>query len=99
MRGAFQAMWSGRVDRNWAREHHSLWYREIAEGVDTTGERDQPRAAHGAAAFASGAVGAVILALIMIGIYQATSITGTERTTASNTWVHVQAGERHARSK
>jgi formate dehydrogenase subunit gamma len=26
MEGAFDAMWSGRVDRNWAKEHHSLWY-------------------------------------------------------------------------
>ncbi len=25
MEGAFQAMGSGRVDANWAREHHSLW--------------------------------------------------------------------------
>src|SRR5204863_5194010 len=28
--GAFSAMWSGWVDRNWAKEHHSLWY----NGVD-----------------------------------------------------------------
>jgi hypothetical protein len=26
MEGAFSAMWSGWVDRNWAKEHHSLWY-------------------------------------------------------------------------
>jgi formate dehydrogenase subunit gamma len=24
MEGAFSAMWSGWVDRNWAKEHHSL---------------------------------------------------------------------------
>ncbi|MEQ8817286.1 MAG: formate dehydrogenase subunit gamma [Thalassobaculum sp.] len=29
MVGAFDAMWSGRVDRNWAKEHHSLWYRRL----------------------------------------------------------------------
>lgn len=28
MVGAFDAMWSGQVDRNWAREHHSLWYQK-----------------------------------------------------------------------
>jgi formate dehydrogenase subunit gamma len=26
MEGAIDAMWSGEVDRNWAKEHHSLWY-------------------------------------------------------------------------
>ncbi|MCC6777337.1 MAG: formate dehydrogenase subunit gamma [Hyphomicrobiales bacterium] len=30
MEGAVEAMWSGRVDRNWAKEHHDLWYRRIA---------------------------------------------------------------------
>lgn len=29
MRGAFNAMWSGKVDRNWAREHHSIWYKKM----------------------------------------------------------------------
>ena len=29
MVGAFDAMWDGRVDRNWAKEHHSLWYRRL----------------------------------------------------------------------
>jgi len=29
MEGAFTAMWSGRVDRNWAKEHHSLWYEDL----------------------------------------------------------------------
>jgi formate dehydrogenase subunit gamma len=33
MEGAFEAMGSGRVDVNWAREHHSLWLeRQIAKG-------------------------------------------------------------------
>jgi formate dehydrogenase subunit gamma len=30
MEGAVDAMWSGRVDRNWAKEHHDLWYESIA---------------------------------------------------------------------
>jgi formate dehydrogenase subunit gamma len=29
MEGAFDAMWSGRVDWNWAKEHHSIWFRKI----------------------------------------------------------------------
>jgi formate dehydrogenase subunit gamma len=29
MEGAISAMWSGRVDRNWAKEHHDLWYDEV----------------------------------------------------------------------
>lgn len=29
MQGAFWAMWTGRVDRNWADEHHTLWLKQI----------------------------------------------------------------------
>jgi formate dehydrogenase subunit gamma len=29
MEGAFDAMGSGMVDRNWALEHHSLWVEEV----------------------------------------------------------------------
>jgi formate dehydrogenase subunit gamma len=29
MEGAFDAMWSGEVDRNWAKEHHSLWVQRL----------------------------------------------------------------------
>ncbi len=29
MQGAFWAMWTGKVDRNWAAEHHDLWLEEI----------------------------------------------------------------------
>ncbi len=29
MEGAFDAMETGEVDRQWAREHHSLWYEEL----------------------------------------------------------------------
>lgn len=31
MEGAFDAMYSGRVDENWAREHHDLWVAETLE--------------------------------------------------------------------
>lgn len=37
MEGAFDAMGSGEVDLNWAKEHHSLWVEEVQgkEGADT----------------------------------------------------------------
>ena len=31
MQGAIDAMWSGRVDRNWAKEHHKLWYDDLVK--------------------------------------------------------------------
>lgn len=37
MEGAFDAMGSGQVDTNWAREHHSLWVEEL-EGVERPAE-------------------------------------------------------------
>lgn len=32
MEGAFDAMGTGRVDENWAREHHNLWMAEVEGG-------------------------------------------------------------------
>jgi formate dehydrogenase subunit gamma len=29
MEGAFDAMGTGEVDENWAREHHSLWVKQL----------------------------------------------------------------------
>jgi formate dehydrogenase subunit gamma len=34
MEGAFDAMGSGHVDENWAREHHSVWVAELERGGD-----------------------------------------------------------------
>ena len=31
MEGAFDAMGTGRVDLNWAREHHNLWVEELEQ--------------------------------------------------------------------
>ena len=37
MEGAFEGMWDGTVDANWAKEHHSLWAeQEAAKGVAPT---------------------------------------------------------------
>lgn len=42
MQGAFAAMGSGKVDENWAREHHSLWYEEKTGKPAHHGGYDQP---------------------------------------------------------
>jgi formate dehydrogenase subunit gamma len=34
MEGAFDAMGTGEVDLNWAREHHSLWVEELEQELD-----------------------------------------------------------------
>ena len=41
MEGAFDAMGTGRVDENWAREHHSLWVAEV-KGETGSGGTAQP---------------------------------------------------------
>ncbi len=48
MEGAFDAMGSGQVEKQWAREHHSLWYEEVAGGAAPKDGADAP-AAKGAA--------------------------------------------------
>lgn len=43
MEGAIQAMTNGRVDYNWAREHHSLWVEEeLAKARTAVGPPDPP---------------------------------------------------------
>jgi formate dehydrogenase subunit gamma len=43
MQGAFDAMGSGDVDVNWAKEHHSLWAQEVlAPGAPETDARPVP---------------------------------------------------------
>jgi len=42
MEGAFEAMGSGTVDVNWAREHHSLWVEEKMDRIGTTEPPRQP---------------------------------------------------------
>lgn len=37
MVGAFDAMGSGQVDENWAREHHDLWLAELEQGAKSPG--------------------------------------------------------------
>lgn len=39
MEGAFDAMGSGEVDANWAREHHSLWYEKIRARQNEVGQQ------------------------------------------------------------
>ena len=43
MQGAFAAMGSGRVDENWAREHHNLWFAEMkGEALPADGHGSDP---------------------------------------------------------
>ena len=42
MEGAFDAMGSGQVDANWAREHHNLWYAKLDQDAGAEGGRQQP---------------------------------------------------------
>jgi formate dehydrogenase subunit gamma len=42
MEGAFEAMGSGTVDINWAKEHHSLWLDEEGARARTTPSQPQP---------------------------------------------------------
>ena len=44
MEGAFEAMGSGTVDVNWAREHHSLWLEEQNARTGANDARPQPAA-------------------------------------------------------
>jgi formate dehydrogenase subunit gamma len=45
MEGAFEAMGSGTVDVNWAREHHSLWLEEQSARTGPNGTQPQPATA------------------------------------------------------
>ena len=42
MEGAFDAMGTGQVDENWAREHHSLWVAEVKGETGSGGGTAQP---------------------------------------------------------
>jgi formate dehydrogenase subunit gamma len=42
MEGAFDAMGTGHVDENWAREHHSLWVAEVEGETGSGGSTTQP---------------------------------------------------------
>ena len=44
MEGAFEAMGSGAVDVNWAKEHHNLWLEEESAGTRSSEARRQPTA-------------------------------------------------------
>jgi len=45
MRGAYSAMRGGYVDETWAREHHELWYDDIADGKIPAQRSAEARAA------------------------------------------------------
>jgi formate dehydrogenase subunit gamma len=45
MEGAFEAMGSGTVDVNWAREHHTLWFEEEMARTGPNDAQPQPATA------------------------------------------------------
>ena len=46
MEGAFEAMGTGTVDVNWAKEHHSLWLTEEGARVGPDETQPQPARPH-----------------------------------------------------
>jgi len=101
MEGAFSAMWSGWVDRNWAKEHHSLWYsggdgsqRSAVVPITPVTQRHLTRAAIGT--FAIGVVVAIALALAMTGVFEAATQGSGQREASSNPAVHLDNVKRSA---
>jgi formate dehydrogenase subunit gamma len=47
MEGAFEAMGQGKVDINWAKEHHNLWLEEVGAGGQPHLAQQQPAATPG----------------------------------------------------
>jgi formate dehydrogenase subunit gamma len=47
MEGAFEAMGSGTVDLNWAKEHHSLWLEKEGAPTRMHSPRPEPTIAGG----------------------------------------------------
>lgn len=87
MVGAFQAMWSGLVDRNWLREHHRLYYERL---------EDSNRVSHrtrlgGPTSFAIGALLAITLAVAAGYGYQTYSRSVAQVITARNPAVHLDS--------
>lgn len=94
MQGAFEAMWSGRVDRNWAKEHHSLWYDEIASGKGPQLERTTDRPVAGAiGSLAIGGAIAIVLALLMSVAYREVSVGSAMETARGNPSVHLEPAD------
>ena len=44
MEGAFEAMWTGEVDFNWAKEHHDLWLDDKLAKGRSANDRELPSA-------------------------------------------------------
>jgi formate dehydrogenase subunit gamma len=46
--GTFEGMWTGEVDENWAKHHHSLWYDEIKRQGTRPAAAQAPQGGHAA---------------------------------------------------
>jgi formate dehydrogenase subunit gamma len=89
MVGAFQAMWSGLVDRNWAKEHHRLWYdRQIEPETEVqSSSKERPRSRH-VATFTVGIAFAVALAVMFGSMFHRLN-TPTEQVSENLGTAHV----------
>jgi hypothetical protein len=86
MEGAFSAMWSGSVDENWAKEHHSLW---AATAADRTRAPTRSYSAAAVSTFAVGSAIAIVIALTMVSVYERNSISTNERAALAGSAVHL----------
>jgi len=94
MQGAFEAMWSGRVDRNWAKEHHSLWYDQITAGEEGPRARAADRSVSSAiGSLAIGGAVAVALALLMSATFREVSVGSAVETAMNNPSVHLETAD------
>ena len=93
MQGAFGAMWGGRVDRNWAKEHHSLWYDEISAGDGPPVQRAGRTLPSAVGSLAIGGVVAIVLALLTSAAYREVSVGTAVATARDNPSVHLDPAD------
>ncbi len=87
MVGAFQAMWSGFVDRNWMREHHALWYRTLEARPDSIRRWDrkaEPAPTSPVMTFAAGLFVAVLAAIAATYAYQHLNVGSAQANSRDN---------------
>jgi formate dehydrogenase subunit gamma len=94
MQGAFEAMWSGLVDRNWAKEHHSLWYARITSGQSPAVRTASRSVIPAVGTFVAGALIALVLGALMSAVYRELTVGSAVATTRDNPAVHLEAAAR-----
>lgn len=93
MQGAFEAMWSGRVDSNWAKEHHSLWYETIKSGEETSIRTAGRPISSAIGSLAIGGAVAIVLAVLMSAVYREARVGSAVATARDNPAVHLEPAD------